>query len=264
MNLDKLSIFGLGYVGGTAAKCFRRLGFDVYGVDIDVEKEKEFKDKIKVVDYKEALNQTDVSFICVPTPCKQDGNIDLSYVSNVCTQINNYKPEQIVVLRSTVFPNQINKLEKITKNLVINPEFLREDTAEKDFFNPPFIIVGSRNKELGDKVMKFYDRIETKKFNTTPEEAQMIKYVCNVWHACKVAFTNEIGSICKEQEIDGDKIMRIFVQDKKLNISELYHRIGNPFGGNCLPKDLSVFQFNADTKTNPLIHSISKSNEVKR
>jgi len=255
-----ISIFGLGYVGGTAALCLKILGFSIYGVDIDQNKQDKFKDKIKITDYKEALDNTEMSLICVPTPCKENGNIEISYVETVCKQINDYKPDQIVIIRSTVFPNQIAKLEKITKNLVINPEFLRESTAEYDFFNPPFIVVGARNKEISEKVLGIYSGIVSKKYITTPEEAQMLKYVCNVWHACKIAFTNEIGTICDGYNIDGKRVMELFRQDKKLNISETYHRIGEPFGGHCLPKDLSVFMFNSDSDKNPLIHSISVSN----
>jgi len=258
-----ISIFGLGYVGGTAALCLKKLGFDVFGVDIDPEKQKQFREKIWITDYKVALDNTEMSLICVPTPCQDNGNIDISYVETVCKQINDYKPEQIVIIRSTVFPNQIKKLESITKNLVINPEFLRESTAEYDFFNPPFIVVGSRNKEISEKVIGIYSGIVAKKYITTPEEAQMLKYVCNVWHACKIAFTNEIGTICDGYNIDGKRVMELFRQDKKLNISETYHRIGEPFGGHCLPKDLSVFMFNSDLAKNPLIHAISDSNDIR-
>ena len=263
MNSDKLSIFGLGYVGGTAAICFKELGYTIYGVDIDKGKQKQFKHDINVVGYKKALDNTDVSFICVPTPCKKNGDIDLSYVETVCKQISEYKPMQIVVMRSTVFPNQIVKLEKMVDNLVINPEFLREATADYDFMNPPFIIVGSKNIDIARKVMNVYNKINTKKYFTTPEEAQMIKYVCNVWHACKISFTNEIGNVCNKLDIDGEKIMDIFKQDTKLNISTAYHRIGEAFGGHCLPKDLSVFIYQSQKigLDNCLIESIYKSNK---
>ncbi len=263
-KMEKISIFGLGWVGSTTAKCFNYLDHTIYGVDIDPEKAKLLKDKIIVTDFKDAIDNTDMSFICVPTPCKENGDVDLSYVETVCKQIREYDENQIIVIKSTVFPNHIVKLERILKsNWAINPEFLREASAEFDFMNPPFIIVGSRDLAIGKRVMDVFDKINAKKYIMNPEEAQMIKYVCNAWHGCKVVFTNEVGNICNDLGIDGDEVMKIFCEDTKLNISTNYHRIGEPYGGHCLPKDLSVLQYNSDKTKNILIDSISKSNDVR-
>lgn len=265
MSSDKLSVIGLGYVGGTTARCFNDLGYTVYGVDTNKQTADKYKDIIKVTDYKEALDKTDISFVCVPTPCDETGDLDLSYLEKVCSSIKDYKPEQLVVIRSTVYPTHLNKLEKILgNNLTTNPEFLREATAYEDFMYPSFVIVGAKDKEIGERVMKVYDRIDAKKYITTSEEAQMIKYTSNVWHANKIAFTNEIGKVCKDLNIDGDKVIYIFKKDTKLNVSEKYHRIGKHFGGHCLPKDLSVMQTNTDKEDVPLIHSLSKSNNAQK
>jgi GDP-mannose 6-dehydrogenase len=282
----KITIFGLGYVGATSAACFSKLGNIVYGIDIIKERvdgmnkgqmpfyingldnlmqEQVKKKRLKAtMDYKDILRYSDISFICVQTPCRKNGDIDLSAVERVCDQIKEYsKKDHLAVIRSTVFPNQLSKLENILKrDYAVNPEFLREATAIEDFFDPPFIVVGARNKYTFEKVMSCYGSIPSniKRLNTLPEIAQMLKYASNSWHACKIAFTNEIGEICKDLKIDGDKVMELFCEDKKLNISNKYHKIGSAYGGHCLPKDLSVLQYQSKKLNLPLIKAISKSN----
>ena len=159
--------------------------------------------------------------------------------------------------------------------MALNPEFLREKTALKDFFNPSFIVIGTEKQKVGKKVLKCYDGIDgekqfsepnTKKFIVKLEVAQMIKYINNSWHACKVSFTNEVGRICEKAGINGNKLMGLFCEDKKLNINKYYHKIGGAFDGHCLPKDLLVLQIRArKLKVKcPLLNSISKSNEIQK
>ena len=145
-------------------------------------------------------------------------------------------------------------------------EFLREKYAIKDFFNPTYIIIGSDNHGIGERVLGCYDGIDAKKFIVETGLAQMIKYVCNSYHGLKVAYTNEVGNLCKELGIDGEKLMEIFVQDTKLNISPYYHIPGEAFGGHCLPKDLSVLQKKSKELKikSPIIDAISKSNDIQK
>lgn len=297
-----ISVFGLGYVGITTSACMAELGHQVYGVDINqdrvraliqgtspikiggiddlLKKQIATKRLLPTTDYEDALRKSDMSFVCVQTPCKPDGDLDLIVVNRVITQIGSKLDKtgalyHTVVIRSTVFPGTLGKLEKILENrsglkchgdfgLAVNPEFLREVYAVEDFFNPPYVVVGSDSKEDAEEVMGLYKGIEAPKLIVKPDVAQMIKYVNNSWHACKVAFTNEVGEVCRRLGIDGDDVMALFAMDNKLNLSGYYHKIGHAYGGHCLPKDLSVFQYQArevGAKV-PLIDSISKSNDL--
>ena len=176
-----------------------------------------------------------------------------------------------------MFPGTYEMIKKIIQKtsgkkcgenfgLSLNPEFLREKTAVEDFFNPSYIVIGSDRKEDSFKVINCYVGIDAPKYLVSSDEAQMIKYVNNSWHACKVSFTNEIGRICEKIGMDGDSLMDLFCKDKILNVSEKYHKIGNSFSGHCLPKDLSVLQYRVKKfriKT-PLIDAISKSNDIQK
>lgn len=286
MSSDKISVFGLGYVGATTAACMAKLGHLVYGVDILKERVDGFnngripffidgldslvteqikaKRLVATTDYKGAIRESDISFVCVQTPCRPDGDIELGAVERTCEQIRQADDNQVIAVRSTVFPSSLMELERVLKYAwAVNPEFLREATAIQDFLKPSFVIVGSRSRKIADRVMGLYDKVRSRKHIVEPETALMLKYACNSWHACKVAFTNEIGAICREEGIDGSGVMKLFVEDTRLNISTAYHRIGEPYGGHCLPKDLSVLQQHADASKYPLIHSISKSNDVR-
>jgi len=298
----KISVFGLGYVGITTASCFAALGNQVYGIDINPERVKSIseghspiqiggidellkkqidtKRLVATTNYEDVLNKTNISFVCVQTPCKADGDLDLTALNRVCVQIGSVLGRRgplyhTVVIRSTVFPGTLNRLEKILEGhsglkthegfgLAVNPEFLREAYAVEDFFNPPYVVVGSNSQEDAEEVMGVYSGVSAKKLIVKPDVAQIIKYVNNSWHANKVAFTNEIGYLCNSLGINPTEVMEVFKQDHKLNISEYYHKPGHAYGGHCLPKDLSVLQSRARAigLTVPLIDSISKSNEL--
>jgi len=136
----------------------------------------------------------------------------------------------------------------------------------QDFFHPTNIVIGSENKEVGEKVLECYNKIDAQKDIVSIGVGQIIKYINNPWHANKVSFTNEVGRICEKLKIDGDEVMKIFCRDTQLNISPYYHKIGSHWAGNCLPKDVSVLQFRAKKlKVGcPLIQSISKSNDIQK
>jgi len=294
----KIAVFGLGYVGSVTSACFAKLGNDVTGVDVvkykvdainrgeTPVKEKELgpliEESVKkgalkaITNTKKAVLNTEIAFVCVGTPPKINGNVDLTYLKRVCEEIGEairVKKHYTVVIRSTVFPGYLNLLKKtleqtsqkkcgIDFDVAVNPEFLREGSSVKDFFSPPFVIVGAENKSIARKVLACYEGIDAKKFVVTEEVAQTIKYANNSFHALKVAFVNEIASICKKAGVDNKQLSDLFCEDKITNISTYYLRPGFAYGGSCLPKDLAALK-NAAKKLGvktPIINSIAESN----
>lgn len=296
----KISVIGLGHVGLVSAVCFSKLGHKVIGVDIDEEivaaiklgknplqnvqkletHLKEYPFEVLLNNHKKAIIGTSISFVCVETPTKKNGSIDLIPLKKACKVIGRAiknKSHHLVVIRSTIFPGSIEILKKELEkssgkvcgedfDITTNPEFLRELVAVEDFFNPSYIVVGADKKEVGQKVMDCYDGIDSKKFIVDNNVAQMIKYANNSWHGCKVAFTNEIGKVCDSFGVDKYKLMELFCEDTRLNINKYYHKPGKAFEGHCIPKDLIVLQKKSkQLKTkNPLINSISKSNDIQK
>ncbi len=294
---SKISIIGLGYVGLTTAVCMSKLGYLVVGVDIN--KERIAKIKLGVCplniekmgaylkkyhfecylgQHRKAIMDSDISFVCVETPTKKSGQLDLMPLKKVCKTLGlaiKNKNYHIIVIRSTIFPGSFEILKKVLEkssgkkcgkdfDLAINPEFLREKHAIEDFFDPSFIVVGAEKKEISKKVMSLYNKIDVKKFVVNEGTGQMIKYLNNSWHACKVSFTNEIAAICEKLGIDSNKLMNLFCEDTKLNISPYYHKPGKAYGSSCLPKDLSVLQSKSKQLRVkcPVINSISESNKI--
>jgi len=301
----KISIIGLGYVGLTTAICMGKLGHKVIGVDIDKEKVAKIKLKksplnVEKMDaylkkypfdvylghHRKAIMNSNITFICVETPTKKSGSLNLMPLKRVCRTLGRAikkkkylgnKRYHIFVIRSTIFPGSFEILKKEIEessgkkcgkdfDIATNPEFLREKTAIDDFFNPSYIVVGADKQEVGQKVMDCYSGIEAKKFIVDNNIAQMIKYANNSWHGCKVAFTNEMGRICDNLNVNKDELMKLFCEDTKLNISTYYMKPGKAFGGSCIPKDLAVLQKEGKKlKINiPIINSISKSNEIQK
>jgi GDP-mannose 6-dehydrogenase len=148
-------------------------------------------------------------------------------------------------------------------SLCVNPEFLREGSAIRDFDEPPFTIVGALDRGSEKILHQLYADFRSPFYVLGPEEAIMIKYVSNIYHALKVAFANEIGMLCKAHDIDSHKVMGVFSSDTKLNISPRYLIPGFAFGGSCLPKDIRAILYTArKTDTDlPLIQSILRSND---
>jgi GDP-mannose 6-dehydrogenase len=296
----KISIFGLGYVGSVSAACLANDGHQVIGVDpIDVKtgminngKSPIIEKDIGTLTEKAVQNGTlsatgntaaaiagsEISFICVGTPSQLNGNLDLKYVRRVCEDIGKVlktKAEfHLVVVRSTVLPGTMRNvvipiLEECSGKTVgkefgvcHNPEFLREGTAVHDFFHPPKTVIGQDNAAGGDILASIYAKITAPLIRCDIEVSEMVKYVDNVWHALKIGFANEVGNFCKEQAIDSHKVMEIFCQDRKLNISPSYLKPGFAFGGSCLPKDIRAFSYkakNLDLEI-PIIGSILTSN----
>ena len=296
----KISIMGLGYVGAVSAGCLAQQGHEVIGVDPQQAKvdlinagrtpiiEKDIGEIIAraaaegrlraTSDVQEAVRHTDLSLICVGTPSLGNGHIDLKYVRRVCEQIGEAlkdHPGHVVVVRSTMLPGTMRNVVIPTLEafsglkagedfgVCLNPEFLREGTAVHDYFHPPKTVIGELDRASGDVVAKIYGELPGPVIRTDYETAEMVKYADNTWHALKVAFANEIGNICKALALDSHKLMDIFCQDTKLNLSPYYLKPGFAFGGSCLPKDVRALSYKAkilDVKV-PIIDAILPSND---
>jgi GDP-mannose 6-dehydrogenase len=228
----------------------------------------------------EAVHATELSLICVGTPSRKNGSLDLSYLERVCEQIGDALKTKdayhVVVVRSTVLPGTthsvvIPALERQSGKkygegfgVAVNPEFLREGTAIKDFRQPPLTLVGHNHAADAAPTKALYGRVEAPLFSTSIRVAEMMKYTSNAWHAVKVVFANEIGNLCKRVGVDSHEVMDIFCQDEKLNLSPYYLKPGFAFGGSCLPKDVRALQYRAkevDLEM-PLINSVLNSNRL--
>jgi len=249
-----VNILGLGYVGCVSAACLANSGHCVTGIDINetkVDMIRQGKSPIieprlqellhegivtgRLTATKDKMSNADVSIVCVGTPSKENGSLELEYIERVVRQIGeylrNYHPYHVVNIRSTVLPGTVETLilpvleessgKKVGKDfgLCMNPEFMREGTSVEDYYHPPFTVIGEWDDRSGDLVARLYDGIEAPVRRTTIRAAEMIKYACNAFHALKVAFANEIGNVCKKVEVDSHEVMDIFCMDKKLNIS---------------------------------------------
>lgn len=278
----KIAIYGLGYVGLTAAGCLTKEGHTVVGIDVSDTKVREVnqgRSPIKepgledllqsaireerlsaVTDGGNVVNSCDVAFVCVGTPSGPDGSHNMSYIAEVSRQIAaTVDPDRAVpltvVYRSTIRPGTIEELiaplfsatlgEDMNKavELVYNPEFLREAVAIKDYFSPPKIVIGTRDAMPNRHMDAINANIQAPVFYTGFREAEFTKFVDNTFHALKVSFANEIGRVCMQLGISAAKVHEIFVSDTKLNISPYYLRPGGPFGGSCLPKDVRALQY---------------------
>lgn len=295
-----ISVFGLGYVGVVSCACFSREGHRVIGVDVIENKvdlinsgkatiiEENLEEQIAAsvsknlltatTDYEVAVLNTDVSFVCVGTPSLPNGSINLAYIFQVVKRIAKTVKKKdgfhTVVIRSTVKPGTLKACTEIMEDIsgkennkdfamVSNPEFLREGTAMKDFTDPPYTIIGTGSEKGKEILKKVYSNLLAPIYFIRPEEAEMIKYANNNFHAMKISFANEIGNICKAYEVDGHVVMDIVAKDTKLNLSPYYLKPGFAFGGSCLPKDvrgLTQIAQNKDLKT-PLLSSLLESNE---
>jgi len=296
-----LSIIGLGYVGTVCSACFAKEGHNVIGVDIDevkvdlinkgispiVEKDidKFVKEAVEskrlkaTTDMEYAVKNSDITIIAVGTPSNKNGSLDLKYIKEAAKTVGSILKSKesfhIVSMRSTVLPGtaknivipiiEENSGKKFKEDFgyISNPEFLRESSAVYDFYHPPFTIIGSEDEKSAKVFTELYSFLEAKMFKTEIEVAEMIKYTSNAWHAVKVTFANEIGMVCKEFGIDSHKVMDIFCEDKKLNISSYYMKPGFAFGGSCLPKDVKALSHKAkELDVNlPMIGHVMSSNE---
>lgn len=297
-----ISIFGMGYVGAVCAACFAERGHSVLGVDVSADKVRLINaGKSPIVEpgleellaagvksgnlraissTAEAIANTEMSMICVGTPSKKSGDLDLGYIEAVTREIGaaikNKKERHTIVVRSTVLPGTVNgivvplleeasgKLAGVDFGIAVNPEFLRESTAIYDYNHPPMTVIGEWDKASGDLLASLYQHLPATIVRKSIEVAEMVKYSCNVWHATKISFANEIGNIAKSLGVDGRQVMEVVCQDSKLNLSDYYLRPGFAFGGSCLPKDVRALTYRAtqmDVEI-PLLKSLMTTNNV--
>lgn len=272
----RIAVFGLGYVGCVTGACLARLGHDVYGVDISATKvgminageaplrEKRIERLVAQVvragkfraslTAREAVERAQVSLVCVGTPSRPNGDANVDHVLHAVTEIGaalRRRPSAHgVAVRSTIPPGTMERvvipaLERSARrksgaglHVAFHPEFLREGSSVEDFFHPSRTVIGLHHASGARQWVKLWRPIPAPLYLTSLRVAEMVKYADNAFHALKVAFANEIGALAKQLEIDGREVMRIFADDRKLNLSPRYLRPGFAFGGPCLPKDL--------------------------
>jgi GDP-mannose 6-dehydrogenase len=299
--LQRLSIFGAGYVGSVMAACLSEVGHEIVAVDSNPLKTELLNSGrspivepgvavrlaratsrgllTATVNAAEAISSTNISFICVGTPSLSSGKLDVSGIARVCEQIGqalrHKRTLHTIVLRSTVLPGTAEKLvipalekssgKSASTAFVVcsNPEFLREGTAVSDFMAPALTVLGAKDPKHLDILNTVYSCVSGPIFRTSLASAEMVKYACNAFHALKVTFANEIGTIAQALNVDVADVTKIFCADTKLNISPAYLRPGFAMGGSCLPKDLRAILHRArelDLEV-PLLSSILQSNQ---
>jgi len=298
----QIGIFGMGYVGAVCAACMAESGHDVIGIDVSAIKVDQInRGKSPIVEpgleellkrqveagrmratseINGSVSASDLSMICVGTPSHKNGGLDLHFVEAVAQQIGgalrHTTKRHTVVVRSTVLPGTTRNLvipileaasgkkAGVDFGVAVNPEFLRESTAIKDYYDPPMTVIGEFDQASGDVLAQLYSGLAAPLTRAPLETAEMVKYACNAWHATKITFANEIGTFAKAHGVDGRDVMQIVCLDRKLNLSSYYLRPGFAFGGSCLPKDLRALIYGATQKDIdvPMLRSIMTSNKA--
>lgn len=281
--MKNVSIFGLGYVGLSTAVCFSSKNIDVVGYDIDKSKidmlnkgiptiyEEGLEELLKVSlknrkirftsDHKEAIMKSDITFITVGTPSKEDKSIDLSYIESAAKQIGEALREKnswhLVVVKSTVVPGTteglvLKTIEEASGKkcgldfgICMNPEFLKEGSAIHDTINPDRIVIGEYDKKSGDYLedfyKQFYDNMLPPVLRTSLVNAELIKYANNAFLAMKISFINMIANLCQVlPKSDVEDIAKGIGYDKR--IGSLFLKAGIGWGGSCFPKDLAALK----------------------
>jgi GDP-mannose 6-dehydrogenase len=293
----RISVFGLGYVGAVSAACLAADGHTVVGVDTNQVKvdllnqgrspvveaglgelvaEAVAAGRLRATtDCVEAVGSTDLGFVCVGTPSNANGSLDLTYLRRVAEDIGRalrvHQTPFVVVVRSTVLPGTtrevvIPTLEREAGRSVsvcVHPEFLREGTAIRDYREPSKVVVGATHEDARALVTPVVVQPGAPVIQTEVELAEIAKYADNAWHALKVTFANEIGSLAKAQGLDGQRVMEMLCADTKLNLSPVYLRPGFAFGGSCLPKDVRALRYRGRSLDLdlPVLNAILPSNQ---
>lgn len=299
--MARITVFGLGYVGAVTTAALAGDGHEVTGVDANVLKVDMLNEGRSPVieaglselvatgleagrihattDPAEAMRGADVSMVCVGTPSRANGSLDLRQIERVCQDIGGNlrlaASGHVVAVRSTMLPGSthgtvIPALEQASSarlgrdfGVCVNPEFLREGSSISDFRSPSFTLLGVDDDRFAEPLSAVYEQVEAETIVVPIRVAEMVKYSCNAFHAVKVAFANEIGAICKADDIDSHAVMDVFLRDTRLNISSAYLRPGFAFGGSCLPKDLRALTYDArrhDVSV-PLLDAVLPSNQ---
>ncbi|MDX3772885.1 nucleotide sugar dehydrogenase [Chromatiaceae bacterium AAb-1] len=297
-----ISIFGLGYVGAVSLACLARDGHHVIGVDIDPVKldlirqgqspviEEGMPELMKQMaasgrtevsqDVGYALHHSDVSFICVGTPSQPNGSQDQRAVLRLAEQLGKAlatkSGHHTIVFRSTLLPGTVEgslktllqqhsgKQDGAGFDICFQPEFLREGTSIKDYDHPPFTIVGANSERVHQQMQQLFGHLPGEYRRTDVKTAETVKYFCNIFHALKITFANEVARLCEGMAVDPFSVMDLICADKQLNISTAYLKPGFAFGGSCLPKDLRAMQYvakQADIEI-PMLSHVLPSNAI--
>ncbi len=293
---SEVAVLGLGYVGCVTAACLANLGHRVTGVDRDEHKirnvlegrapfyepglEPIIRENVEAGrltatgSAAEAVENADVALICVGTPSEKNGNLGLDQLRRAVEEISartrtRTKP-LVIAVRSTVFPGTCEQEVwpafegRQNVQVVSNPEFLREGSAVKDFLEPSLLVVGGTDQNAVNRVAGLYAPLGVEPCLVTLRTAEMIKYACNAFHAVKISFANEIGSLATRLAVDPVEVMDTLCRDEKLNVSRAYLKPGFAFGGSCLPKDLRALVYRAGRMnlSLPLLESAMPSNDA--
>ncbi len=295
----RVSVFGLGYVGCVTAACLAKAGHAVVGVDVNAEKvamlnaatspivEPGLPELLREVvglgrlrattSSDQGVAESDLSLICVGTPSRANGRIDVDAVvrtgQSIGQAVRKHAEPHTVVLRSTVLPGTAEQYlvpallagagGRASTRVAVNPEFMREGSSLNDFARPPLTLVGCGDPATASLLRLLYESVQAPFVHTSIRTAEMVKYAANAFHALKVCFANEVADVCAALGADSAEVMRVFAMDRKLNVSEAYLRPGFAFGGSCLPKDLRALLYAARAAdvSVPLLASVLPSNE---
>lgn len=293
----KVAVFGLGYVGTVCSTCLANHGHSITGVDVQPEKvELVNQGRAPVVEpglqsaleqavasgnfrattnAAEALHGAEVILLCVGTPARRDGSLCIDFVEKVCREIGPLlhltAENPSVAVRSTVPPGTAEHCRLLLAEhspaegfrVVVNPEFLREACALKDFEHPPYTLVGCDSEQDAEGLRLLYSKIEAPFITTATKTAELIKFVNNSFHALKITFANEVGRLCKAVGVDSHELMDLFCRDTALNISPAYLKPGFAYGGSCLPKDLAAINKMVISNgiSAPVLSHIAESND---
>ena len=291
-----ICMIGTGYVGLVSGTCFADIGHTVYCVDKNediinklnsgkspifepglseiIKENHRSKRLFFTTNISEALNKSDIIFICVGTPSKKNSlSVDLRYIYNVAKEILKFsKKKKIVITKSTVPVGTGDAIEKILKNkkkftVISNPEFLREGEAIRDFRYPDRIIIGSNEKNSFKIMKKLYQPLinkGAKYFTTNRRGAELIKYASNAFLATKITFINEIANLCEKIGINIEDISMGMGSD--VRIGSRFLRAGPAYGGSCFPKDTKGLVSIGDKEKIDLsvVRSVIKSHENRK
>jgi len=296
-----VSVLGLGYVGTVCSACLARRGHKVIGCDVQAHKVDAINSGSTLIEepgldvlikdgcetgrlrattnLADAIESSSLTLVCVGTPSKSNGRIDLRYLESICDDVGRVVGRRgrthSVAFRSTALPSAMER--EIIPRLIgaagpsgrellricVNPEFLREGTAIADFESPPMVLIGEQKPGDADLLVELYEGIDAPTWRVGIKEAFMVKYASNVFHALKIVFGNEIGRLCQADGIDSHVVMDVFCRDRQLNISDRYLKPGYPYGGSCLPKDLRALLSRAQENDLelPLLSAVGLSND---
>jgi len=297
----KIAVFGLGYVGCVSATCFADMGHTVVGVDVNAAKVAQINSGTApvveprlgeilsrvvnegrlraTVSPQEAMDGAEVALICVGTPSAPNGSLDHRQLLHTaeelasCLDVAASRPVIAVrstVMAATVLEEMLPRLESRGARaardfgLCVNPEFLREGTAVRDFWAPPLTLIGEMDEQSGARLACLYHKVDAPVIRVDLTTASVIKYASNTFHALKIVFANELGVLCESLGADSQAVMDVFCVDTKLNVSPAYLRPGFAFGGSCLPKDLRAllhYARHADADL-PVLNAILPSNDI--